>query len=275
MPGTRDNSAEGGILVAAHGTRNEQGLAECRQCTALLTERLPGVPIELAYLELAQPAIAQGIERLARAGVRRLLVAPLLLFAAGHAKRDIPREVAAAAAEHGMQFEQAAHLGCHPALLELSATRFREALRELPPVPPEETLAILVGRGSLDETAIAEMHQFSRLRHELTPCRQLETAFLAMAEPRLEHALAAVAKRAAARDAAEPAIRRVVVQPHLLFSGDLLTKCRQLVEQAAAQSPELEWIVAGHLEPAPHLLDAIVGRLEECQHGLVAAARPG
>lgn len=261
---------DAGVLLVGHGTRNEQGRRECQRCAALLAERLPQTRIELAFLELAEPTIAEGVRRLAARGARRLLVAPLLLFAAGHAKRDIPREVAAAAARHDLTFDVAGHLGCHPKLLELSARRFREALAGRTPRSAEETALVMVGRGSLDDSAIGEMKKFTELRCRLTPVGRAFTAFLAMAEPRLVQVLAEAESQ---RDAYEPLakipikrmpIKRMVVQPHLLFTGDLLAECRRLVAQAAESSPALEWIVAGHLEPDPLLVDAFLERIEQC-----------
>lgn len=247
-----DLPPETGVLLAAHGTRNEQGLRECGQLAERVAAELPAGRFELAYLELAAPELQVGIERLAQQGVRRLLVAPLLLFAAGHAKRDIPQAVAQAAEPHGMQFEMAPHLGCHPAMLALSARRYEEALAGRDSVPAAETTLVMVGRGSRDDSATAEMQAFTRQRTERTPVGRAETAFLAMAEPRLAATLQRLAQESP---------RRVVVQPHLLFTGDLLGGCQRQVEAMADAAPHIEWIVAGHLEPDALLAEAVLARI--------------
>src|SRR5436190_70542 len=83
-----------GLLLVGHGTRDSAGLAEFRELHRLLVERAGELPVESCFLELAEPNISAGIEALLARGVRQIVVAPLLLFAAGHAKRDIPEGVA-------------------------------------------------------------------------------------------------------------------------------------------------------------------------------------
>src|SRR5438105_3545533 len=118
-----------GLLLICHGTRDPAGIAEF----LALAERVRGAagprPVEACFLELAEPTIDGGIARLAERGVRRITIVPLLLFAAGHAKRDIPRAVAAAVERFpGMETRPTLPLGCHERLLALSARRYAEAI---------------------------------------------------------------------------------------------------------------------------------------------------
>src|SRR5258707_5141020 len=89
----------GGLLLVGHGTRDAAGLDEF----AVVVERVrvaASEPVEGCFLELARPTIGEGLARLVDRGVRRVTVVPVLLFAAGHAKRDIPAAVEEAAARH-------------------------------------------------------------------------------------------------------------------------------------------------------------------------------
>src|SRR5436190_669000 len=85
-----------GLLLVGHGTRDAEGLAEFASLARLVMERLPEFAVEPCFLELAEPDIPTAVHRLMASGIRQLTVAPLLLFAAGHAKRDIPMTVAEA-----------------------------------------------------------------------------------------------------------------------------------------------------------------------------------
>ena len=61
-------------------------------------------------------------------------------------------------------------LGCHQAIVELSATRFEQCLAmadrgeadrgEAEPVPAADTLLLIVGRGSRDPQANSELARF-------------------------------------------------------------------------------------------------------------------
>ncbi len=245
-----------GLLLVGHGSREPVGLEEFLTTSRLVAEMAGKVPVESAFLEFAEPTIARGLRNLVHRGARRVTVVPLLLFAAGHAKRDIPKAVASAAAEHagsspGIIIEQSDHLGCHEAIVELSQLRYDESVAVLPPVLANETALVIVGRGSHDSEALVEMRQFVALRQRLIPVAEVRTAFVAMAEPRLDIVLEEVVSLP---------VRRVVVQPHLLFGGVLLDRIAALVEQYARRHPNIQWVTAAHLGPSKLVAQAALDR---------------
>jgi sirohydrochlorin ferrochelatase len=194
--------------------------------------------VEPSFLELAEPTIGQGIARLVQARIGRLIVVPQLLFAAGHAKQDVPAAVEEALRQCGaadVLVRQTAHFGCHPLIVELAHHRLREAIGRCDLLPPDETLLLVVGRGSRDPTATRQMHEFARLLAQRAEMPRMQVAFLAMARPTVSQALEA---------AAFEGVRRVIVHPHLLFQGDLTEALQQLVAKSRCQRPDREWIMS-------------------------------
>ncbi len=249
-----------GILLVGHGTRDAAGVEELLTTARRVAQTRPEAAVEPCFLELADPPIAVAAARLAQRGANAIVVMPLLLLAAGHAKRDVPRAVAAALAPFPqITSTQAGHLGCHPAILQQSATRFYEAIRDHTrsrfgePSRPETAL-VLVGRGSYDDDANREMHQFARLAPQSASVAEVAVCFFAMAQPSLEETLENIA-----------AIRypRVVVQPHLLFDGFLLAGIRAAVAVCAAKHPVTQWITADRLGPTAQVSHAIWERIDE------------
>lgn len=250
MMETAANDAPG-LLIVGHGTRDPAGLAEFHQTVEMIARRLAHVVVEGGFLEFAEPTIADAMALAARRGARRLTAAPLVLFAAGHAKRDIPAALAAAAKTHGLPApHQLPHLGCQPPMIQLSLKRYEQAVAPLPHIADSQTLLLMVGRGSTDADANSELARFTRLRWEARPVGWHETCFAALTEPRLDRAMAM---------AAQLPFRRVVVQPHLLFQGELLRGIRQTVETQARRWPEIDWVAAEHLGPDELLAEAAVG----------------
>ena len=100
----------------------------------------------------ALPDVAQGVARALSGGAKRLIVLPALLFAAGHAKDDIPAAVRAALGNRrDVELLQIGALECHPAVVEQSTRRFDEALAAQPsPAALDDMLLLMVGRGSSD-----------------------------------------------------------------------------------------------------------------------------
>ncbi|HEX5102327.1 MAG TPA: sirohydrochlorin chelatase [Pirellulaceae bacterium] len=270
-----DRDSKIGVLLVGHGTASEVGTRQFLALAGQLTERVAPLPVEPAFLEMRQPDIAAGLCRLIERGAAHHLAVPLLLFGAGHAKRDIPAAVYNAirtllAEAFSRQPEpsriakaqwsgrnafflasQADHLGCHRAMVELSRQRYREAVAGLSPVPPEQTALVLVGRGSRNESATAEMHEFAQLRHQPAVEGDIFVSFLAMTQPSLAEMLPLVAARR---------FRRVVVQPHLLFEGDLAENIRRAVSEIQSQHPDQEWLItpllADGLETRPTAQDS-------------------
>ncbi len=196
--------------------------------------------------------IGQGVAALVSRGARNIVVVPLLLFSAGHDQQDIPAAVEKAVGQASSlpvkmdlagkmpapRIIQADHLGCDPLLLELSRRRFTESLQGRADVPASDTCLLLVGRGSREESATAEMHEFARLRTLQTPVGATEVAFLAMAQPSVRDILPQIAAQN---------WRRIVVQPHLLFQGLLLEELAAEVRTIAARHPHQEWMLVPHL----------------------------
>jgi sirohydrochlorin cobaltochelatase len=243
-----------GILIVGHGTRDSRGVAEFVSAAQMAAEQLPDFVVEHAFLELAEPTIQDAVEHLARAGIQKTVIAPMLLFAAGHAKEDIPRLAATATRNLAMSFCQAEPLGCHQKIVAASAERFRQATNDLSPDELRRTLLILVGRGSSDPLAVAELHRFAELPAARAGLGGVEVAFIAVADPLIRDLVAAPELRA---------FTRVVVQPHLLFRGQVLQSLRDIVDSARADSRQksTEWLVTDHIGPCRFVAEALA---EQC-----------
>jgi sirohydrochlorin cobaltochelatase len=251
-------TASPGVLLVGHGTRDGRGQSEFLQAAAMLQAELAEIAVEPCFLELASPDISAGVARLAARGSRRWVVAPALLFAAAHAKRDIPEMVAQATGEQSLgdvDWAMAEPLACHKLLLELSAERFRDVLPAA--ADPQETMLIMVGRGTSDAAAVAEMRRFTALRAKRTPVAGHQTAFLTAATPSLDEALDAAANSAHAN---------IIVQPHLLWRGQLVDDIAAAVAQQreTAAGRRKQWAIAEHLGPRAEVVAALAERIRSC-----------
>ncbi len=259
-----DPTPPDGILLVGHGTRDAAGQAGLLSTATELAGRVPHLAVEAGFLELAEPSITAALARLAARRVERIVVVPVLLFAAGHAKEDIPRAVADGAAIHRIRVcGQTQPLEWHPALVELVAQRTRAAWAASPQIPLDDTLWLLVGRGSGDPAAGNNLNALAARVAARLGVRHWQTAFYALAQPRYEAALRAAAQRSA---------RRIVVQPHFLYAGQLPAKVMATATAFGRQSPGQDWRVAEVLGPDPLLVEALLGRLAEW--GLMGASIP-
>ena len=190
---------------------------------------------ELGFLELAEPSIAAGVQSLAAMGVKRLITVPVLLFRAGHADRDIPEAVLAAAEPLGIEvLQQTPPLELQPAVIELSAYRYREALETLPVESRSGSVSLaIIARGSSSDSAAATMERFAQLRGEVTPVAEHRVGYVAVRQPNVQQSLDWL-------EASQSQI--LVVQPHLLFEGEVYHSLCTAVEERR-QRDGRHWLV--------------------------------
>ena len=267
-----------GVLLVGHGTRDPRGQQEFTELVARLAKSRPDLRVGGGYLEIAQPSIEEAVHQLVSRGARSIVAIPLLLLAAGHAKQDVPEALEFAARQHpGLSIRLAGHLGCHDAMLRL-AHRRRQTARRLTslgsaePQPswgeitasqtidPEDRVLLVVGRGSGDHAAQAELREFARLSGQSTAERHVRTCFLAMARPSLDERIA---------ELAESRFRAIVVQPHILFMGDLLERVQKRIHEAATEDRQRTWYLTHHLGPEDELVETILARKAEALTGFL------
>jgi sirohydrochlorin cobaltochelatase len=252
----RDETAPGAVLLVGHGTRDLAGQQEFLSLAGLARDRLADARVQPAFLELAEPSIAAGLAALNLRSHERLIVVPVLLFAARHVKRDIPEAIGEVLCSKTpplpIDVVYAPHLGCDPELLQLSAERFWQAYHALGTPPLEKCFSLFVGRGTSDEDAIDEVRRFTQLRHQATPTGASRLCFVAAHPPSLLVTLREL-------ETHSPGV--LIVQPHLLFQGHVLQQIRHDVLAWADGNPG--WIVgfADHLGPNTALVELIERRV--------------
>ena len=88
------------IILFAHGARDPEWAQPLRKIQRAIEARQPGTTVELAFLEIMQPALADAVAELVKAGHTRITVAPLFMAQGGHLKNDLPKILDAIRAEH-------------------------------------------------------------------------------------------------------------------------------------------------------------------------------
>lgn len=239
-------SRGGGLLVVGHGTRNSQGVQQLLTLSQQIAEIASPCPVEGCFLELAQPTIEEGVQRLASRGVKRLVTVPILLFEAGHAKADIPQGVAQAARESGVRVEaQSPPLGCSAEVLALSHQRLIESIEREEGECDREKLAnllsgptsclVMLGRGASDQKAVGAMRRLAVLRQRRCGAAHLKVGFFAAAKPSVTELLGSL-----------PASKyqRFFLQPHLLFPGELMEQLREKRQELQGNCPQQRYYLA-------------------------------
>lgn len=246
------------VLLIGHGSRETSGNEEFLRFAEEARPHLGPGPVESCFIELARPLVQESLDRCVSLGARRVIALPVILFAAGHVKAELPRELDEARARHrAVEFLYGRHLGVHSLLLEILESRLSE-LESRFPGPPEETAILIVERGSSDPDANSDVYKIGRLLWESKRYPWVEVCFIGITSPSLPEGLA----RCRALGA-----RRIFVLPYFLFTGVLVRRISRLSAEFAAAHPDVEMRVGEHLGGHPNIFKLLVERKAEALDG--------
>ena len=242
------------LLLAAHGTRDQAGVDAFAALAARVGQlaAADGTRVAGGFIELSAPPLRDAVSLLTSTAPARLVAVPLMLSAAGHAKGDIPAALAREHARHpAVSFIYGRPLGPHPALIDLLAQRIGAEGLDAPAV-------LLVGRGSTDPDANADVVKTARLLWEGRDYPLAETAFVSLARPDVAEGLERCRLLGA---------RRIVVARYFLFPGVLPDRVAEQAAAYAAAHPELDIRCADVLGDCDEIAALVYERYHEALAG--------
>ena len=120
------------ILMMAHGSRVADANDAAREVAKMVQEITGMEIVEVAFRELHEPNIQQGIDACVAQGVQRILLMPYFLFMGAHVQHDLPEEIIEARKRYpDLIMKMGEHLGAHRKLAEIEAERINEAMTRL------------------------------------------------------------------------------------------------------------------------------------------------
>jgi len=211
------------LIALAHGSRDPRSAETIQALVSEVRALRPDLPVEAAFLDHSRPRFDKVVDKLVRKGHEEIVVVPLLLSEAYHARVDVPSAVAEQAARHPeIQIRASRILGLEPAFLGVLDERLRTALR-VARVRELDAL-VLAAAGSSDPLANQAVSRLARVwgaRHHLP----VTAAFASAAPPATGEAVRAF--RAEGR-------RHVAVASLFLAPGYLNDRAAELALEAGA-----------------------------------------
>ena len=250
-----------GVMVCGHGSRDEDAVSEFLNFAKKLKNQLLQYELDWGFLEFANPVIKSGLDSLRQKGIKEIMSVPVMLFAAGHAKNDIPSVLNAYQAQYPeLSISYGRELGIDLKLIRAAGERVKEAIEHADgDIPLEKTLLMVIGRGASDPDANSNVSKVTRMLWEGLGLGWAETAYsgvtFPLIKPGLEHA-------------SKLGYKRIVVFPYFLFTGILVKRIYQYTDLVAAEHPEIQFVKAPYLNDHPLVLDTFSERIEEIRNGV-------
>jgi sirohydrochlorin ferrochelatase/(2Fe-2S) ferredoxin len=245
-----------GLALIGHGSRKNLGNEE----VFALAERLRALhsgPVTVGFIELAEPSAEAALDAAVEAGAATVIALPAVLLAAAHAKNDVPMAVTRARLRHpNVRFEAAQPVGVDADIVAALGERLADAMPA--DLASGEVAVLLVGRGSSDPDANADLAKLARLLAEGRGFITVDPAFIGVTTPSPETVFGLLRAR-------RP--RAVVVLPFLLYPGVLLMRLREQFSSLAVMSSRMVVVVAEPIGTHPAIEATLLRRAREALAG--------
>jgi sirohydrochlorin ferrochelatase len=237
------------ILYVCHGSRIKEACDQAISFVERCQKQISAPIQEICFIELTEPNIAKGIETCVNKGATKIAVIPVLLLTANHAKHDIPEEIAKANERYPqVKITMGRPFGVHEKMIQIITQRIEEQH-----VPIEDdTMVLLVGRGSSDPEVKKDLQEIARLLQEKTAIPHVDICFLAAALPSLEDGL---------NNALHSNYKKIFVVPYLLFTGILIKRLENKLKSLSMSHKQ--FILCNYFGYHPLLQELLCERIRE------------
>jgi sirohydrochlorin cobaltochelatase len=243
-----------GLLLVGHGSRSLASGGEMSDLCVLVREQLPDVHVDLGFLEMNDPPAGQVLDLLVAQGGRRVVVLPLVLLSAGHAKSDVPAIVVDGRRRHpGVDVRFGSPLGISRDLVAILGGAVVEAGGGGLPL-------LVIARGTSDPDANGDAHKAARLVAEWTGAPFVHTGFTGVTGPSVPDALDVFARLG---------YHRMAVVFWFLCTGRLVERARDQIATFSGRTG-VGVVDAGYLGPDPRVAPLVARRYLDALEGTIA-----
>ena len=242
------------ILICGHGSKNKLAISEFQELTKLIQKRYSNILVEYGFLEFAKPSLIDALEKLRERSIKKVIAIPAMLFAAGHVKNDIPSLLMNYSSKTGIEIIYGRELGINNLMISAACERVKDVFKQNNTLKPEESLLVVVGRGSSDPDANSNVSKITRMIVEGIGLGWGETVFSGVTFPLVEPGLNNVVRLG---------YKNIIIFPYFLFSGVLVTRIKRQSDLVAINNPDISFIHAKYLSSQSYVVETFVERIEE------------
>ena len=241
-------------MICGHGSRHKDTSTEFQNFIKEIKKRFPKNPLSYGFLEISSPNVKLELTKLIRAKTSRILTVPVMLFAAGHIKKDIPDLIKASlSGNSSTKIKISREIGLDQKLIKAAKQKIEETQQtSSQSISKKETLLMMVGRGTSMEKVNKKIEKISRSLRNQIKFLDNDTSFMGITGPRFENSLIISARRK---------FKRIIIFPYFLFTGVLLDRIHSVTNKISKKFPETEFLISPCFKDHPLVIDAFADRI--------------
>jgi len=248
--------ATSGVLICGHGSRAKIAEEEFSLLAKGLQTRYPELNVDYGFLEYSAPNIHTALDRLVAKGVTTIHAVPGMLFAATHAKNDIPSVLTTYQAKHpNLTIKYGQELGLHEEMIRAFQQRILGSLGldDIPAVGDlYDTMLVVVGRGTSVVDANADAAKLTRIVAENLGFGWSQTVYSGVTYPSVGRGLEMALKLG---------YKKIVIAPYFLFGGRLIDRIYNYVDKVAEENADVVFLKADYLRAQDHVINTFEIRI--------------
>ncbi|GAB6255370.1 MULTISPECIES: CbiX/SirB N-terminal domain-containing protein [Peribacillus] len=238
------------ILYICHGSRVKEASAQAIDFIKVCMQAQPNSIQEYCFLELETPTIEEAYDRCVQKGATRIIAIPVLLLTAVHAKHDIPVILNQMKERYpAVELKYGRPIGVSDKMVDILVERLEETNVRV----TEDSLVLLVGRGSSDPDVKRDLSRLADLLRNRFPKIRVQECYLTAATPSFGEALEL---------AGESRSNQVFIIPYLLFTGLLMQSIENSIKKLQKKGKQ-KIILCRYLGYHPKIEQAISERIQE------------
>ena len=240
------NASTTATIILSHGSHDQNGLIEFKKAFQVFESIADQPVLTYGFLELIQPTISDALTYVTHFPITTIILIQSFLLNANHTKNDIPKILKNFSQHHPKyHLKISKPLSANLQILELikaSITTVEQSSKTS--ISRENTLVILVGRGTSDPLANAWSLEVAQHLQNILKFKQIAVSFATSVEPKLQTVL---------KQADSSRTQRIIIVPLLLWSGTVYSRILESIHQGQAQKADIEWLVTPPLGTHPLL----------------------
>lgn len=248
------------LLIWGHGYELAEAKSLFNKLVKSIEARLSGMAVAVGHLGVSDQSLSKAAETLIQQGADTIVCMRGDLPTGYRAMSSLDQEISETAKRHiSVSFHKSTDLSADARVLTALRNQIEKAeATGSQPIARQETVLVIVARGSKDDQQNADVAKMTRMIWEGMGFGWAETCYTKEGAPNLDEGLI---------HATRLGFKRILTVPYYLYPDPTLADMDEQLDQISAAHPEVDFITAQRISDHTLLADSFAERVREALDG--------